>query len=403
MFLPDGEHFLFMKFGQPEPGIYLGSLNGSTAIPLTNDSVGLGYLPSGWLLQIRNGGTLIARKLDVAKQALVGEPVTVAEDAFYASASASGLVAYRTGGIGKRQLTWVDRSGSVQSTVGAPDESIVAPRVSPDGRQIAFSRSTQGKNDLWLLEGARTSRMTFGTGSTGYPVWSPDGSRVAFSTSEGSSAGFFQKLANGAEAQEPLLLSPNVQFLSSWSPDGRYLLYFSFEGGATADLYVLPTTGDRKPFPYLKSPFNKVWGQFSPDGRWVAYESDESGTTEVYVRQFVVPGAASDITAAQAGQWQVSTAGGVFPMWRADGKELYYIDPAGMMMAAPISYPGSTIAPGTPVALFQAHVWGGGTDGRKADSTTSRAMGRFLINRVFGAESAPITLIQNWNPGVSKQ
>jgi eukaryotic-like serine/threonine-protein kinase len=157
-------------------------------------------------------------------------------------------------------------------------------------------------------------------------------------------------------------------------------------------------TGTHKPFPFLQSSFSKVWGQFSPDGRWVAYESNESGRFEIYVRRFVKPGGAADSTAAQAGQWQVSTAGGISPTWRADGKKLFYIDPAGMMMAAPITDTGSTVVPGTPVALFEANVLGGGNDSGQGRQYDVAPDGRFIINRVLDAASSPITLIQNWNP-----
>ncbi len=240
-------------------------------------------------------------------------------------------------------------------------------------------------------------------GPATYPVWSPDGSRLAFLSGEGTALGFYQKPTNGAQAQESLLLSQNAQYVTSWSADGRYLLYFSINSGPTFDLWVLPMTGTRKPFAFLQSSFTKVWGQFSPNGRWVAYESNESGRDEIYVRRFVKPGDAADSTAAQAGQWQVSTAGGIYPTWRADGKELFYIDPAGMMMAAPITVTGSTVVPGTPVTLFQTNVLGGGNDNAQGRQYDVAPDGRFMINRVLDSAAAPITLIQNWNPDPTKQ
>ncbi len=172
----------------------------------------------------------------------------------------------------------------------------MAPRVSPDGRQVAFSREMQGKVDLWLHDGAHASRVTFGNGSSVFPAWSPDGSRLAFESQVGPTPGFYQQLANGARAPEPLLLSDRAQYLSSWSPDGRYLLYFTFDPDTYPNVWVLPMTGDHKPFALLKTPFGKAWAQFSPDGRWLAYESGESGSNEVYVRRFIAPGDAADNT-----------------------------------------------------------------------------------------------------------
>jgi hypothetical protein len=148
----------------------------------------------------------------------------------------------------------------------------------------------------------------------------------------------------------------------------------------------------------LKTPFREIWGAFSPDGRWVAYESIESGRNDIYVRQFVPPGAAGTAAGAAGSQWQVSTAGGVFPVWRPDGKELYYLNPAGAMMAAPITVTGSTLEPGAPVVLFPTRIYGGGVDaalGRQYDVAPD---GRFLINTVLDNAAAPITLLMNWNP-----
>jgi eukaryotic-like serine/threonine-protein kinase len=343
----------------------------------------------------------VAQRLDVAKAALVGETVSLADGVSGVSASATGVVAYRASGGagGQRQLTWVDRSGAVRGTVGPPEGSLSSPRLSPDGRRVAFSRKTQGNADIWLQDEARASRMTFGSGASQFLVWSPDGRRLAFMSTEGTANGLYQKPTDGAQAQESLLVSQLPKFPSSWSADGRYLLYFSPNSGqGGVDLWVLPMTGTRKPFAFLQSAFGKVWGQFSPDGRWVAYQSNESGRNEIYLRRFVVPGDASDSTTAREGQWQVSTTGGIYPMWRADGKELFYIDPAGMMMAAPITFTGSVV-PGKPAALFQTNAVGGGTDatdlGRQYDVAPD---GRFLINRVLNTGNSPITLLQNWNP-----
>ena len=136
--------------------------------------------------------------------------------------------------------------------------------------------------------------------------------------------------------------------------------------------------GDRTPSVVLKTPFREAYGAFSPDGRWVAYHSNASGRAEIYVRPFVPPGAA---VPDAAGERQVSTAGGVYPVWRPDGKELYYLNPAGAMMAAPITVTGSTLEPGAPAVLFPTRIVGGGTDtellGRQYDVATD---GRFLIN-----------------------
>jgi Tol biopolymer transport system component len=157
-----------------------------------------------------------------------------------------------------------------------------------------------------------------------------------------------------------------------------------------------------KPSLFLQTAFNLDRPRFSPDGRWVAYQSDESGRNEIYVRPFDPP-AATGMPAGTAGsRWPVSTAGGIMPVWRPDGKELYYLNPAGAMMAAPITVNGATLEPGSPVVLFQTRIVGGGVDAQNQGQYDVAPDGRFLINTVLAEASAPITLLQNWNPGAKK-
>jgi hypothetical protein len=174
------------------------------------------------------------------------------------------------------------------------------------------------------------------------------------------------------------------------SSDDQFLLYFSVGPKTATDIWVLPLKGGGKPFPFLNTSFAEVWGQFSSDGRWVAYQSNESGQWEVYVRPFPGPG----------GQWLISTAGGVYPRWAFDGKELYYIDPTGKLMAAPIAARGSVPDVGTPVALFQTRILGGGANmiGRNQQYDVAPD-GRFLINVLNDeALSSSLTMLLNWNP-----
>ena len=160
--------------------------------------------------------------------------------------------------------------------------------------------------------------------------------------------------------------------------------------------------GALAPSVVLKTRFREIWGAFSPDGRWVAYHSNESGRPEIYVRPFIPPVAAGTGAGAVGRQWQVSTAGGIFPVWRPDGKELYYLNPAGAMMAAPITVTGSTIEPGAPIVLFPTRIFGGGEDSQQGRQYDVARDGRFLINTELDSADAPITLLQNWNPETKK-
>jgi eukaryotic-like serine/threonine-protein kinase len=406
-FLPGGRHFLFYVTGVPETsGIYLGSLDSSETKRLTAADAAGAYLPNGWLLFIR-AGALLAQRLELGRGVLTGEPVTVADQvAFDASrfagafsVSAAGLVAYRPGGAGQHQLVWFDRSGETHGTLGAPDANgLLAPSLSPDGRRAATFRTVQGNTDIWLVDETRTTRFTFDPSLDRFPVWSPDGSRIVFDSNRKGLRDLYMKPSNGAGSEVLLLESPQTKTPEDWSRDGRFLLYSSVDPQTARDIWVLPMDGDQKPFIFLKTNFDERRGQFSPDVRWVAYMSNESGRFEVYVRPFDgnIP------KASTSGQWQISTSGGISPKWREDGKELYYIAPDGKLMGVPITAKAAMIEPGTPVALFQTRIVGGGTDTNLGYEYAVSGDGRFLINTVLQEATSPITLLQNWTAGWKK-
>ena len=215
-FLPGGRQFLFYAQGTPETaGIYLGSLDSSETKRLAAaDTAGV-YSPDGWLLFIR-AGTLLAQRLDLGRGELTGDPVTVADPvafdaAFNAGAfsvSAAGLVAYRSGGAGQRQLVWFDRSGKTLGTMGAPDaNNLSSPILSPDGRRVAVSRTVQGNTDIWLLDATRSTRFTFDPSLDRFPIWSPDGSRIVFDSNRKGHRDLYVKSSNGAGSEELLLES----------------------------------------------------------------------------------------------------------------------------------------------------------------------------------------------------
>jgi Tol biopolymer transport system component len=178
--------------------------------------------------------------------------------------------------------------------------------------------------------------------------------------------------------------------VENWSADGRYLLYQEAGPKTGWDLWALPN-GGRKPIAVVNSPFDERNGQFSPDGRWVAYQSNHTGRFEIYVQPFPGPGR----------KFEVSTAGGTFPRWRADGKELFFIAPNAKLMSVPVKISGSTFEAGSPIALFQTRIVTGGLATQQAQYAVSRD-GRFLINsRVDESTPTPITLILNWHGGLA--
>jgi eukaryotic-like serine/threonine-protein kinase len=404
-FLPGGQQFLFFVPGTPEnQGIYLGSLDSEVTTRLTGSDTAGAYLSPGWLVWVQ-GGTLRARRLDVEGRKLVGDPVILADPVAFDPATASGafsvsdtgMVAYRTGAAGgRRQLGWFDRTGKALGPLGAPDENYPSsPRISPDGRRVAVHRTVQGNRDIWLLDGARASRFTFDAAFDRFPAWSPDGDRIAFDSNRKGVSNLYIKSVGGDD-EELLLESAQNKFVNDWSRDGRFLLFMS---GEPTELWVMSLNGDRKPWLFLKTSFNSEQAQFSPDGRWAAYMSNESGRTEIYVRPFLEGTLGPD---NGGGQRQVSTAGGIHPAWRPDGKELYFIAPDSTLMATPVQVRGALLEPGDPIPLFKTHVVVGGVDGGLGRQYDVARDGRILINTVpDDAASSSITLLQNWRPPVN--
>jgi Tol biopolymer transport system component len=403
-FLPDDHHLLYYAQGS-DKGIYRSSLDSAETRRLIAADTAVAYAPPGYLLFMRQS-SLFAQRFDAARGELSGDPVQVAD--FIASAPAigyfgafsvsqTGMLAYRAaGGASHRRLARFDRAGKEVGTLGAPDENnLENPELSPDGRRVAVDRTVQGNTDVWLIDAARgvTSRFTFDAAADAGPVWSPDGSRIVFSSDRKGSADLYQKASSGAGSEELLLESSLAKYPQDWSPDGRFLLYLQIDPKTGYDLWVLPLFGERKPFPFVNSSFDEADGQFSPDGRWVVYMSNESGRYEVYVQPFPGPG----------GKWQVSTGGGIEPRWRRDGKELFYIAPDGKLMAAPIQSAGQTLEAGTPAALFQTRIVGGGLANGKQQYAVAPDGQRFLINiTVDESTTSPITIVTNWIAGLRK-
>ena len=251
-FLPDGRHFLFSVLGSSAVnGIYLGTLDSSESTRLVTvggGDTGAVYLPTGWMLWVHSG-TLVAQRLDVEKRTMIGDPVTVAEQVAYdagtqagaLSVSATGLISYRLGGASHRQLRWFDRAGKALGPLGAPDEGLFAPRVSPDGRRAAVYRNFQDTLDIWLMDETRLSRLTFDAVQHRFPIWSPDGSQVAFDAVRKQARDLYVGSPARPGGESLLFESSEDKFASDWSADGRFLLYTSISPQTNTD-YVGPAT-----------------------------------------------------------------------------------------------------------------------------------------------------------------
>jgi eukaryotic-like serine/threonine-protein kinase len=398
-FLPDGRHFLYFVQGTPEVrGVYVGQLDESSKRLFDADSAAV--YTSGYVLFIRRA-TLYAQAFDASRLEPIGVPFRVADDVSGSQqagiSSADGAVlAFRTGSVSvERQFIWFDRSGKEIGNVGDADGEKLYPSASPDGTQLAFFKIVNGNVDVWLLETRRNvaSRFTDHVAIDLFPVWSRDGSRIAFSSDRnGGAFGLYQKSATGAGDEELLLAAPDAGFATDWSPGDKLLLYQRSDlAKGNWDLWALPMTGrDRKPFAVSRTEFDERDGKFSPDGRWMAYASNSSGPFDVYVQPFPGPGQ----------KVRVSTRGGAQVQWRADGRELFYVALDGKLMAVPIevSANGQSITPGTPVPLFTTHVGNViGPSGSGPQYVVSGDGQRFLMSTLaHTGRPAPIRLIVNW-------
>ena len=410
-FLPDGRHFLWTDryvgraSGEGQSGIYLGSLDGKEPQRLLPDESNAVYTsgpgPEGGFILFVREGALMAQPFDAGRLELSGDLFPVADEvdravnvgSYAFSASAEASLVYQEGGAGQEaQLAWLDRQGKEIEKVGEPAQ-IRHVALSPDQQSAALTIFQSGSSaDIWLLEFARALRSRFTThpASDGFPVWSPDGVHIAFSSERGGSLRVYRKRADGGGEAEVLEskvkgLAGNL-YVSDWSRDGRFLAISGQTTSGSLDLFALPLEGDREPFTYLATEFTEVGGHFSPDGRWMAYTSNKSGQFEVYIRPFPKSGR----------EWKVSASGGSTAVWRRDGKELYYIAPDATLMAAPIET-GEELKVSAAQPLFPTRIATNfiGLAWRNYDVSADGQ--RFLVANLTEQAAAPhLTVITNW-------
>jgi WD40 repeat protein len=404
-FLPDGKHFLFLAFGSKAESVAVkvGSIDSKEMKILAIGNYSrIDFAPPGYILFVRDRA-LMAQPFDGKALKLTGEPFPVVDDVSAGGGGASnadfsvsdnGVLVCRGGvGSGNSRLVWIDRTGKVLGTLGAPADYATIS-ISPDGERVAAEIGQLGAGvDIWVLDRTRgvTTRLTFDPGDDIWPVWSHDGTRITFASNRDGDFGIYGKQSNGVGADDSLLRTSDNAGPSDWSSDGRYLVYLSSAPVTRWDIWALPTFGDKKPIAFLKTQFSEFEARLSPDGRWLAYSSSESGRREIYVQAFPDAG----------GKWQISTQGGRDPMWRRDGKELFYISPDGRMLSVDIAA-GATFQAGVPKALFDGVRSNDNQLGRSYAVTADGQ--QFLVIRPDRARAIPATtVVVNWSAGFQEK
>jgi Tol biopolymer transport system component len=397
-FLPDGKHFIYVARSQKNVStegqpVLAASLDGGGEKIILRSPATAVYA-SGHLLYLREA-TLMARPFDPARLAFSGEAAPIAEKILMPaigtaigvfSASQNGVLAYQTArGETTVKLQWFTRDGKPDGMLGESAD-YGTPSLSPDGKQAAATirDPATGTHDLWIFDLARgvPTRFTFDPGDDRSPLWTPDGSALVFSSNRKGHYDLYRKALDGSSDEESLFASDADKYPTSFVPGGRSLVFAETGKDAGVEIRILALDGTRKTEPWLKTNFNEIPSRLSPDGKWLPYSSEESGRWEVYVTSFPRAGR----------KWQISTEGGAYAFWSADGKEILYHDLGGMIRAVAVAVRGDTLEVGQSRPLFRAD---GPNPGGPSFSPTADHQ-RLLVVGEGQKPNALLDLVVNW-------
>ncbi len=398
-FLPDGKHFLYVAAtlggASDDSGnaIRVGSLDGSldkAVVPTLSNAA----YASGYLLYVREG-SLLAQHFDASRLQTLGEPVPAVPKvqttnwAGYSnfSASETGILVTSPVFAPPSRLLWFDRAGRETGSVGEPTP-FGSHRLSPDGKRVAADLydPVHDTSDIWIFDAANGvgTKFVFGRAHETSAAWSPDGGRLVFSSdrmAKGVRQDMYVKSLDGSK-EELLSQSEDARNSEDWSGDGRYVSFNAvpLRGRRNNQIWILDMA-DKKVSAFAAEAIIQADSRFSPDGHWIAYDSNESGQTEVYVRSF--PSGSRTL--------QVSKAGGAIPVWRRDGKEIFYLGLDFKLMAVPITEDAGGFHAGAPFPLFTVRPGGGNVYDASADGQ------RFLVDtQAAEPQSPPFDFFVNW-------
>jgi Tol biopolymer transport system component/predicted Ser/Thr protein kinase len=392
-FLPDGKRFIYLATsGDAENnGIYVQELGTPKRDLILKTSTRAALAPTGHLLFAREG-MLYAQRLDFRDAKLAGDPIPVADEigtnptngrAAFAVSQNAGVLVYHQQGTKVRQLTWYNRAGKRLGTVGEPGKYTVI-RLSPDETQVALLiKVNQFDLETWIMDLERGifTRKTADMRQPRFfgPVWSPDSRRIVVNLERGA----LREMIVDSGAMKAISPGINSIFAHDWSPDGKFLLCADNPPKRISLLPLSPERGgsaEQKLTRVVSSRYPRYGLRLSPDGRWVAFDSDESGGFELYVASFP----------SFADMRRVSENGADWPIWRKDGKELFFSTPTGVVMAAEVNA-GSNLKVGVPQPLFQMNISDLGQFAVTGDGK------RFLVNEVIEQPAdVGTTVVLNW-------
>ncbi len=354
-FVDDGKHFIYMNIG--ETSHIMGAAVGAKERHEIGPADSRCEMASGHLLYMR-GGSLLVQRFDSGAMKLAGDPSPIAEAVRPGgnggadfSVSQTGVLTYVEGAPPIGRFVWMSRDGR-ETVLPQPDQQMAGflnPALSPDQRRAAVRvlDRRSGTRDIWIYDLVRgaSSRFTFEPSNENNPLWSPDGDQLAYVSTSTDAPGIHIRSASGSGSDRLLLRATNQPSSTCWTHDGSTIFYTTFPSGSTSEIWTV-SVADGKPTPFLQPKAYFVdEAQLSPDGHWLAYTSSESGRPEVFVQSYP----------DKAGKWQISTAGGYDPKWRADSKELFYLSNDSKLMSVTFRTTPSFEAD-IPKPLFTAHV-----------------------------------------------
>jgi serine/threonine-protein kinase len=405
-FLPQSRTVLFVAGGNNAAARSLQAVSLDTKtirLVSTGDGLVPRFVPSGHLAQVI-AGKLVITPFDMQALRFTGPPVSVLEDVNSFSFSNDGTLVYSDAPVyntRESNVVWTNRDGS-EHPLPLPPGLYDHPRLSADGRKMVIHRADARPVDgsglpasggLWLYDVARETLSKLKAGSSDdWPVWSADGTKIIYGSNRPTTAwDIFVMPVDGSAPEQALLARPLVQIPRAASPTGDVVIYEETYADRPNTLWRLPLRESGEPRALFRVGAGEMMPTFSPDGRWIAYVSwQQSGRSEIYV----------SASTGEGSIWQISSGGGVEPVWSADGRELFYRADDKMMAVDVVLSPA--ISFGKPHVLFEGSYMFGATESQEFD--VSRDGRRFLMLKpTRPLEARPLNVIVNWFDDVRRR